>query len=40
MAYKDKRIRGEWFMLTDAELEMVKESIISVRTLVWKVTEG
>lgn len=33
--YKDKCIRGEWFMLTDGELEAVKGSITSLREYVF-----
>ena len=29
--YKDRRMRGEWFMLTDTELETVKEDMVIVK---------
>ena len=33
--YEGKRMRGEWFMLTDAELESVKEDMVIMKDYVY-----
>lgn len=34
--YKDKCVRGEWFILTDVELNAVKTDIVSLKDYVYK----